>query len=161
MLRLLNEPTAAALAYGFGRGLNQRVAVYDFGGGTFDVSILEIGKDVFEVLSTCGDTYLGGDDLDDRLIDLLADEFVAREGINLRGDPYALEKLKVAAETAKKTLSVDDSVEINIPDICLGADGQPRSSQRTHHRRRVQRADHGPRSSAPSRCATKRCSRRT
>jgi molecular chaperone DnaK len=131
VLRLLNEPTAAALAYGFGRGLNQRVAVYDFGGGTFDVSILEIGKDVFEVLSTCGDTYLGGDDLDDRLIDLLADEFVAREGINLRGDPYAFEKLKVAAETAKKTLSVDESVEVNIPDICLGSDGQPRSVQRT------------------------------
>jgi molecular chaperone DnaK len=130
VLRLLNEPTAAALAYGFGRGLNQRVAVYDFGGGTFDVSILEIGKDVFEVLSTCGDTYLGGDDLDDRLIDLLADEFVQREGINLRGDPYALEKLKVAAEQAKKTLSVDDSVEVNIPDICQGSDGQPRSVQR-------------------------------
>jgi molecular chaperone DnaK len=131
VLRLLNEPTAAALAYGFGRGLNQRVAVYDLGGGTFDVSILEIGKDVFEVLSTCGDTYLGGDDLDDRLIDLLADEFVAREGINLRGDPYALEKLKHAAETAKKTLSVEESVEVNIPDICIGADGGPRSVQRS------------------------------
>jgi molecular chaperone DnaK len=130
VLRLLNEPTAAALAYGFGRGLNQRVAVYDFGGGTFDVSILEIGKDVFEVLSTCGDTYLGGDDLDDRLIDLLADEFVQREGINLRSDPYALEKLKVAAEQAKKTLSMDDSVEVNIPDICQGSDGAPRSVQR-------------------------------
>jgi molecular chaperone DnaK len=130
VLRLLNEPTAAALAYGFGRGLNQRVAVYDLGGGTFDVSILEIGKDVFEVLSTCGDTYLGGDDLDDRLIDLLADEFVGREGVNLRGDPYAFEKLKLAAETAKKTLSVDDQVEINIPDICVGSDGQPRSVQR-------------------------------
>jgi|GEM_PF-125774 len=131
VLRLLNEPTAAALAYGFGRGLNQRVAVYDLGGGTFDVSILEIGKDVFEVLSTCGDTYLGGDDLDDRLIDLLADEFVAREGINLRGDPFAFEKLKLAAETAKKTLSVEDQVEIVIPDICTGADGRPRSVQRT------------------------------
>jgi molecular chaperone DnaK len=130
VLRLLNEPTAAALAYGFGRGLNQRVAVYDFGGGTFDVSILEIGKDVFEVLSTCGDTYLGGDDLDDRLIDLVADEFVAREGINLRADPFAYEKLKLAAETAKKGLSVDDSVEINIPDICSGPDGNPRSVQR-------------------------------
>ena len=131
VLRLLNEPTAAALAYGFGRGLNQRVAVYDLGGGTFDVSILEIGKDVFEVLSTCGDTYLGGDDLDDRLIDLLADEFVAREGINLRSDPFCLEKLKLAAETAKKTLSVDDSVEIVIPDVCVGSDGEPRSIQRT------------------------------
>ena len=131
VLRLLNEPTAAALAYGFGRGLDQRVAVYDLGGGTFDVSILEIGKDVFEVLSTCGDTYLGGDDFDDRLIDLLADEFTARENVNLRQDPYALEKLKVAAETAKKTLSVDDQAEINIPDIITGPDGQARSIQRT------------------------------
>src|SRR5262249_45925321 len=109
---------------------NQRVAVYDFGGGTFDVSILEIGKDVFEVLATSGDTYLGGDDLDDRLIDLLADEFVQKEGINLRGDPYMLEKLKVAAEQAKRTLSIEESVEVNIPDICNGADGQPRSVQR-------------------------------
>ena len=131
VLRLLNEPTAAALAYGFGRGLNQRVAVYDLGGGTFDISILEIGKDVFEVLSTCGDTYLGGDDFDDRLIDLLADEFMAREGINLRNDPFALEKLKVAAETAKKGLSVEEQVEIRIPDIVSGQDGQPRSIERS------------------------------
>ena len=131
VLRLLNEPTAAALAYGFGRGLDQRVAIYDLGGGTFDISILEIGKDVFEVLSTCGDTYLGGDDLDDRMIDLLADEFASREEINLRQDPYALEKLKVAAETAKKGLSVDEQVEINIPDVITGPDGQPRSVQRT------------------------------
>jgi molecular chaperone DnaK (HSP70) len=131
VLRLLNEPTAAALAYGFGRGLTQRVAVYDFGGGTFDISILEIGKDVFEVLSTCGDTYLGGDDFDDRLIDLLADEFAAKQGINLRNDPFALEKLKVAAEAAKKGLSVEEQVEIRIPDIVNGPDGQPRSIERT------------------------------
>ena len=90
VLRILNEPTAAALAYGFGRGLEQRVAVYDLGGGTFDISILHIGQDIFEVLSTCGDTFLGGDDFDDRIIDLLADEFVANEGINLRKDPFAL-----------------------------------------------------------------------
>jgi len=131
VLRLLNEPTAAALAYGFGLGLTQRVAVYDLGGGTFDISILEIGKDVFEVLSTCGDTYLGGEDFDDRLIDLMADEFVSREGINLRNDPYALEKLKVAAESAKKGLSVDEQVEIRIPDIAMGTDGEPRSIART------------------------------
>ncbi len=130
VLRLLNEPTAAALAYGFGRGMEQRVAVYDLGGGTFDISVLEIGKDVFEVLATCGDTYLGGDDFDDRLIDLIADEFAAKEGINLRNDVYALEKLKLAAENAKKGLSVDDEVEINIPDIVTGPDGQPRSIQR-------------------------------
>jgi molecular chaperone DnaK len=131
VLRLLNEPTAAALAYGFGLGLTQRVAVYDLGGGTFDISVLEIGKDVFEVLSTCGDTYLGGEDFDDRLIDLLADEFVAREGINLRSDPFAFEKLKVAAETAKKGLSVEEQVEIRIPDIAMGPDGQPRSITRS------------------------------
>ncbi len=131
VLRLMNEPTAAALAYGFGRGLTQRVAVYDLGGGTFDISVLEIGKDVFEVLSTCGDTYLGGDDFDDRLIDLLADEFVAREGVNLRNDRFALEKLKIAAETAKKGLSVEEQVEIRIPDIANGPDGQPRSIERT------------------------------
>jgi len=131
VLRLLNEPTAAALAYGFGRGLDQRVAVYDLGGGTFDISVLEIGKDIFEVLSTCGDTYLGGDDFDDRLIDLIADEFVAREGVNLRNDPYALEKLKVAVETAKKGLSIEEQVEIRIPDIANGPDGQPRSIERS------------------------------
>jgi molecular chaperone DnaK len=130
VLRILNEPTAAALAYGFGRGLDQRVAVYDLGGGTFDISILEIGKDIFEVLSTCGDTFLGGDDLDDRLIDLLADEFVAEEGINLRNDPYAFEKLKVAAEAAKRGLSVEDEVEIRIPDIMIGPDEQSRSIER-------------------------------
>ena len=131
VLRLLNEPTAAALAYGFGLGLTQKVAVYDLGGGTFDISVLEIGKDVFEVLSTCGDTYLGGEDFDDRLIDLLADEFVSREGVNLRNDRFALEKLKVAAETAKKALSVEEQVEIRIPDIVMGPDGEPRSISRS------------------------------
>ena len=135
VLRLLNEPTAAALAYGFGRGLRQRVAVYDLGGGTFDVSILEIGKDVFEVLSTCGDTYLGGDDFDDRLIDLLAEEFLSAHGINLRKDPYALEKLKVAAENAKKGLSVEEQVEIRIPDVVQGEDGSPLSLERSIDRR--------------------------
>jgi len=86
VLRILNEPTAAALAYGFGRGLSQRVAVWDLGGGTFDISVLEIGEDVFEVLSTAGDTFLGGEDFDDRLIDLLADEFAARTKMNLGSD---------------------------------------------------------------------------
>ena len=131
VLRILNEPTAAALAYGFGKGLRQRVAVYDLGGGTFDVSVLEIGDDVFEVLATCGDTFLGGDDFDDRLIDLLADEFSSRHGINLRNDLYALEKLKVAAEGAKKALSIDPEVEIRIPDVIHGAEGQALSIERT------------------------------
>ena len=124
VLRLLNEPTAAALSYGFGRGLTQRVAVYDLGGGTFDISILEIGQDVFEVLATCGDTYLGGDDFDDRVIDLLADEFVAKHGVNVRKDPYALEKLKFAAENAKRALSVEDEAEIRIPEIARTAAGE-------------------------------------
>jgi molecular chaperone DnaK len=131
VLRILNEPTAAALAYGFGKGLAQRVAVYDLGGGTFDISVLEIGDDIFEVLSTCGDTFLGGDDFDDRVIDLLADEFSAAHGINLRNDPYALEKLKVAAEGAKKALSVDSEVEIRIPDVIRDSEGRPLSIGRT------------------------------
>jgi molecular chaperone DnaK len=131
VLRILNEPTAAALAYGFGMGLNQRVAVYDLGGGTFDISVLEIGKDIFEVLATCGDTFLGGDDFDDRLIDLLADEFVANEGLNPRNDPFAYEKLKLAAENAKKQLSIDEEVLVSIDDLMLGEDGQQRSLERT------------------------------
>ena len=131
VLRILNEPTAAALAYGFGKGLQQRVAVYDLGGGTFDISVLEIGQDVFEVLSTCGDTFLGGDDFDDRLIDLMADEFSSRHGVNLRNDPYALEKLKIAAEAAKQALSIESEVEIRIPDVIHSDEGQTLSIERT------------------------------
>ncbi|MFT5694533.1 MAG: molecular chaperone DnaK, partial [Myxococcota bacterium] len=131
VLRILNEPTAAALAYGFGKGLEQKVAVYDLGGGTFDISILEIGQDIFEVLATCGDTFLGGDDFDDRILDMLADGFVAKEGINPRNDPFAFEKLKVAAEAAKRGLSVDDEVEVRIPDLLVGEDGETRSLERT------------------------------
>jgi molecular chaperone DnaK len=135
VLRLLNEPTAAALAYGFGKGLAQRVAVYDLGGGTFDISILEIGSDVFEVLSTCGDTYLGGEDFDDRVIDLLAEQFLSQHQINLRKDRFALEKLKAAAESAKKGLSVEEEIEIRIDGIAQGPAGQPLSVQRTLSRR--------------------------
>jgi molecular chaperone DnaK len=131
VLRILNEPTAAALSYGFGRGLSQRVAVWDLGGGTFDISVLEIGDDVFEVLSTAGDTFLGGEDFDDRLIDLLADEFAARTSINLRNDPFALEKLKVAAEGAKKGLSLENEVEIRIPDVITTESGESHSIERT------------------------------
>jgi molecular chaperone DnaK len=130
VLRILNEPTAAALAYGFGKGLSQRVAVWDLGGGTFDISVLEIGEDVFEVLSTSGDTFLGGEDFDDRLIDLLADEFTDKTSINLRNDPYALENLKVAAEGAKKGLSIDSEVEIRIPDVIQSEDGTSHSIER-------------------------------
>ncbi len=131
ILRILNEPTAAALAYGFGMDLEQRVAVYDLGGGTFDISVLEIGKDIFEVLATCGDTFLGGDDFDDRIIDLLADEFISKEGINPRNDPFAYEKLKDAAENAKKQLSVDEEALISIDELLIAEDGEPRSLQRT------------------------------
>ena len=131
VLRILNEPTAAALAYGFGMGLNQRVAVYDLGGGTFDISVLEIGKDIFEVLATCGDTFLGGDDFDDRLLDLLADEFVGQHGVNPRNDPYAFEKLKGAAEQAKKALSVDEETTVAIDDVLQGEDGTPLGISRT------------------------------
>jgi molecular chaperone DnaK len=131
VLRILNEPTAAALAYGFGRGLNQRVAVYDLGGGTFDISILEIGDDVFEVLATSGDTFLGGDDFDDRVIDLLAEKFMAEHKVNLRHDRFALEKLKVAAEDAKKTLSLEPSAEIRIPDVATTPSGETLSLEYT------------------------------
>jgi molecular chaperone DnaK len=130
VLRILNEPTAAALAYGYGRDLEQRVAVYDLGGGTFDVSILEIGKDVFEVLATCGDTFLGGDDFDDRVIDLLAEEFQTQHGINARSDPFAFEKLKAAAERAKIELSTSDPAQISIPQLMV-ADGRALGLERT------------------------------
>ncbi len=130
VLRILNEPTAAALAYGFGKSLNQRVAVYDLGGGTFDISVLEIGRDVFEVLATCGDTFLGGDDFDDRVLDLLADEFIAKTGINPRNDPYAFEKLKMAAEKAKNGLSVDDEVTVRLDDVLTDEEGNTHGLER-------------------------------
>ena len=117
VMRILNEPTAAALAYGYGRDLKQKVVVYDLGGGTFDVSVLEIGADVYEVLATSGDTYLGGDDFDDRLIDVLADHVQETHGINVRTDPFAFEKLKAAAETAKIALSVDETTQVEVPGL--------------------------------------------
>jgi molecular chaperone DnaK len=117
VLRILNEPTAAALSYGYGKDLRQKVAIYDLGGGTFDVSILEIGKDVFEVLATAGDTYLGGDDFDDRVIDLLADKVQSEHGVNVRTDPYAFAKLRMAAEAAKIELAEREESNISIPDL--------------------------------------------
>jgi len=123
VMRILNEPTAAALAYGYGRQLNQRVVIYDLGGGTFDVSVLEIGADVFEVRSTCGDTYLGGDDFDDRLIDLLADKIQAESGVNVRSDPLTFERLKEAAETAKIGLCDEQQVRISISELVNGPNG--------------------------------------
>ena len=135
VLRILNEPTAAALAYGFGRALDQRVAVYDLGGGTFDVSVLQIGTDIFEVLSTCGDTFLGGDDFDDRLMDLLADEVVTQTGRNPRSDAIALEKIKVAAEDAKKELSRENEVLVCVPDLLPDTGSGPYTLERRIERK--------------------------
>src|SRR5512146_1915446 len=124
VLRIINEPTAAALAYGFGKDISQRICVYDLGGGTFDVSILEIGKDVFEVLSTAGDTYLGGDDFDDRIMTWLADDFLARHGLDLRQNKYCLQMLKDAGERAKIEVGRDGVATIHVPAICRTPEGE-------------------------------------
>ncbi|HBG78927.1 MAG TPA: molecular chaperone DnaK [Phycisphaerales bacterium] len=121
--RIINEPTAAALAYGIEKKKNEKVAVFDFGGGTFDVSILDIGDNVFEVLSTNGDTHLGGDDLDELLINYLADEFKQKEGIDLRKDPMSHQRLKEAAEKAKCELSTQVETTVNLPFITADASG--------------------------------------
>jgi molecular chaperone DnaK len=121
--RIINEPTAAALAYGLEKKKNEKVAVFDFGGGTFDISILDIGDNVFEVLSTNGDTHLGGDDLDEVLINYLADEFKKTEGIDLRTDPMAHQRLKEAAEKAKCELSTQVESTVNLPFITADASG--------------------------------------
>ena len=121
--RIINEPTAAALAYGLQGKKNEKVAVFDFGGGTFDISILDIGDNVFEVLSTSGDTHLGGDDLDEMLINYVADEFKKTEGINLREDAMALQRLKEGCEKAKCELSTAMEANINLPFITATAEG--------------------------------------
>tara|TARA_B100001063_G_scaffold78868_1_gene73394 strand:+ start:5688 stop:7592 length:1905 start_codon:yes stop_codon:yes gene_type:complete len=122
--RIINEPTAAALAYGLDKSAkDQKIAVYDLGGGTFDISILELGDGVFEVLSTNGDTRLGGDDFDEKIIDFLADEFKSSEDIDLRDDPMALQRLKEAAEKAKIELSSSTQTEINLPYITATSSG--------------------------------------
>jgi molecular chaperone DnaK len=124
VMRIINEPTAAALAYGLDKkGTDQKIAVYDLGGGTFDISILELGDGVFEVLSTNGDTHLGGDDFDQTIIDWLADEFKAEEGIDLRLDPMSLQRIKEAAEKAKIELSSSAETEINLPYVTATASG--------------------------------------
>ncbi|WP_445730981.1 molecular chaperone DnaK [Mariniflexile sp.] len=122
--RIINEPTAAALAYGLDKkGKDQKIVVFDFGGGTHDVSILELGDGVFEVLSTDGDTHLGGDDIDEKIINWLADEFKAEEDMDLRKDPMSLQRLKEAAEKAKIELSSSAQTEINLPYITATASG--------------------------------------
>ncbi len=116
-MRIVNEPTAAALAYGLDKKKDETIAVYDFGGGTFDISILEVGEGVVEVKSTNGDTHLGGDNLDQRVIDWIVDEFKKQEGIDLSKDRMALQRLKEAAEKAKMELSTVMETEINLPFI--------------------------------------------
>ncbi|MEM0986156.1 MAG: molecular chaperone DnaK [Pseudomonadota bacterium] len=123
VLRIINEPTAAALAYGLDKGESKVIAVYDLGGGTFDVSLLEIGDGVFEVLSTNGDTFLGGEDFDLRIVDHLADEFKKEQGIDLKSDKLALQRLKEEAEKAKKELSSTATYEVNLPFITADASG--------------------------------------
>lgn len=132
--RIINEPTAAALAYGLDKkGVDQKIVVFDFGGGTHDVSVLELGDGVFEVLATDGDTHLGGDDVDQAIIDWLADEFKNDEGIDLRQDPMALQRLKEAAEKAKIELSSTNTSEINLPYI-MPVNGIPKHLVRTLQR---------------------------
>jgi molecular chaperone DnaK len=123
VLRIINEPTAAALAYGLDKQENKTIAVYDLGGGTFDISVLEVGDGVFEVKSTNGDTFLGGEDFDTKLVDWLADKFKAKEGMDLRGDKLALQRLKEAAEKAKIELSSAQTTEINLPFITARMEG--------------------------------------
>src|SRR3954447_11795754 len=123
VLRIINEPTAAALAYGLDKKANETIAVYDFGGGTFDISILEVGDGIVEVKSTNGDTHLGGDDLDQRVIEWLIAEFKKSEGIDLSKDKMALQRLKEAAEKAKIELSQMMETDINLPFITAGASG--------------------------------------
>lgn len=123
VLRIINEPTAAALAYGLDKKKDEKIAVFDLGGGTFDISVLELGDGVFEVKSTNGDTFLGGDDFDNRLINFLADEFKQTQGIDLRKDKMALQRLKEASEKAKHELSSSMETEINLPFITADASG--------------------------------------
>ena len=121
--RIINEPTAAALAYGLDKKKNEKIAVFDLGGGTFDISILDVGDGVFEVLSTNGDTHLGGDDWDQRLIEFIAEEFRKKEGIDIRKDPMALQRLKEAAEKAKIELSTMQETSVNLPFITADQTG--------------------------------------
>src|SRR5437879_7858424 len=123
VLRIINEPTAASLAYGLDKKENEKILVFDLGGGTFDVSVLEVGEGVFEVKSTNGDTHLGGDDYDRRVVDFLADEFKREQGIDLRSDRQALQRLTEAAEKAKIELSQRQETEINLPFITADASG--------------------------------------
>jgi len=141
-MRIINEPTAASLAYGLEKNKNEKVAVFDLGGGTFDISILEIAEGVFQVLSTNGDTHLGGDDFDQVIIDHIADQFKRENGIDLRKDQMALQRLKEAAERAKKELSQQATTDINLPFITADASG-PKHLQMSITRAQLERmVDH-------------------
>ena len=158
--RIINEPTAAALAYGLEKKKNEKIAVFDLGGGTFDISILDVADGVFEVLSTNGDTHLGGDDWDEALMNHIADEFKKEQGIDLRKDQMALQRLKEAAEKAKKDLSFHAQADINLPFITADASGpkhlamsdQPGPVREAHRQplRAVPRARCSRRSRTPS-----------
>jgi molecular chaperone DnaK len=137
VLRIINEPTAASLAYGLDKKSNEKIAVYDLGGGTFDISILEIGDGVFEVKATNGDTHLGGDNFDQRILDHIASEFKKENGIDLRKDPMALQRLREAAEKAKMELSSTAQSEINLPFITADASG-PKHLQMTLTRAKME-----------------------
>jgi molecular chaperone DnaK len=126
--RIINEPTASALAYGLDKKGDEEIAVYDLGGGTYDISILSLSEGVFQVLATNGDTHLGGDDFDQILIDFLADEFKKQEGIDLRKDRMALQRLKEAAERAKIELSSTQQTDVNLPFITADASGPSTST---------------------------------
>jgi molecular chaperone DnaK len=129
--RIINEPTAASLAYGLDKKKNEKIAVFDLGGGTFDISILDVGDGVFEVLSTNGDTHLGGDNFDEDIVNYVADEFHRSNGVDLRKDAMALQRLKEACERAKKDLSYQQQAEINLPFIMADTTGQPKHLQMT------------------------------
>ncbi len=137
VLRIINEPTASSLAYGLDRRGDETIAVYDLGGGTFDISILDVGEGVFEVRATNGDTFLGGDDFDQRVIDWMADEFLREQGIDLRSDKNALQRLKEGAENAKKELSTKQEAEINLPYVTADASG-PKHLQMTLTRAKLE-----------------------
>jgi molecular chaperone DnaK len=153
VLRIINEPTAASLAYGLDKKKDEKIAVYDLGGGTFDISVLEIGDGVFEVKATNGDTHLGGDDWDNTLMDWILDEFKKEAGMDLRKQPDALQRIKEEAEKAKIALSSSQQYDINLPFITADASG-PKHIQKAHPRqdgaavRQPVRAHHQARASA-------------
>ncbi len=124
VLKIINEPTAAALSYGFGQGYDQRIAVYDFGGGTFDITILEIHNDIFEVITTAGDTFLGGDDIDNRIVRMIVNSYQRNFNVNIDEDPVALLRVRAEAEKAKIALSSKDTIQIKIPSLMYAGSGK-------------------------------------